>query len=363
MKILRWIIIICFVLFGLLFVFVEFTIKFHGKEIIVHSLNEAFDRQTTLNKVRYIFPSAIFIEHVEVPAAFSAKGAKITLDFPNSVSQRKLVLREVLLIDPQFYVEKRPGPRYVWGVFASGKFSGGPGTGHNFGESSMTNISDCFKPPEDDPGKDETVKKDQKQEEDLFIDLMDPLGQVSSLGISVDFLKVIEGIVHFVDYSQGEERAVKVDFEDIFLRVQKFVLPPRFIKTNIDCTGVISGEGFFLDQSWFEASGSVNLKAKNMKMQLKVIDPNGVINLFTKMNAINNDMSVDGKFSIKGSLSEDKLDSFQASSFGDFLMVAVQKSRMDVDLDFSFKTKMDDFKIEKVNISGDLGIQGAVSLK
>jgi len=153
-----------------------------------------------------------------------------------------------------------------------------------------------------------------------------------------------------------EQKGVKILIKDIHADIRNLAYPLESLQTLVDVNGRLEGESFPLSGSRLIGQGWVNLKKKDLLMQVRMKDVSGKEVLRSGLKALDNDMTVAGKVNLAGfvkqSLSTQKMDdSMQSLVFG----VLGQKG-LDTMASFSFQTKMDAFKLEKISFSGKIGL-------
>ncbi len=126
-----------------------------------------------------------------------------------------------------------------------------------------------------------------------------------------------------------------------------FIKPERI---EFRAQGNLSGFDNRFSGEEMQTFGWVDFYSKDMSAQLRLMGLDQSLGLEAEAVSANNDMTVKGKinlsFQTKTSSRKPK------ANVGDLFMQAMQSSGINMDLNFQFKTKMDDFKMGQIAVSG-----------
>ncbi|MFH0754853.1 MAG: hypothetical protein V2A70_09830 [Candidatus Omnitrophota bacterium] len=166
-------------------------------------------------------------------------------------------------------------------------------------------------------------------------------------GVIVSKLLVHDGVLiikndgreYFLD--QVQLRALRVPVISAPARTE-FYLTASMIKLNVPFIG-----------SFLKVNGWVNWYARDMDAQVQVVDDNGRVGLQAKIISRQNDMQVDGDMR----LTAQQVPQAVGKKMGlmeDVVINVLSSTSTDLDLGFSFQTRMDHISMEKVHLSGQI---------
>jgi len=348
-KLFRILIIVVTLAVVIFFVMADTFVRLKGPEVIVKSLQKIFDREIRIGEVNFHFPTKIVIKDLNVNAAFSFKRGTFIFDFA-SLGQRQIVLSEVVLQEPHFWVERVEDGRLTWAWIAKSKYQGGASGGAAFQTSRKA--QDAEEPGE----REQKVTRPEPQDNGVNrLAVFQPFEGFSKLGLFVKQFKMLDASLRYSDFSVAP--SIEIHLTDVFVRFDPLVIPLSNVVSKFECAGSVDKSNTFLNQNWFEIQGWMNLAKKDMELKLKTIKPNGKENLNAELNSRDNNMAVSGTIkltSLDAGLRGRGKESVASENFWQTLKL----SDVDADIHFSFKTRMDDFKVERVSIQGDLDLEG-----
>jgi hypothetical protein len=176
--------------------------------------------------------------------------------------------------------------------------------------------------------------------------------KVKGPGIALYARKVVirNGILQ-VFQSLGSEAKALAYLEKINAEIDNVAFPmQRPVKTNLHLKAIVSGFGGRLASEALEITGWADFFQKDMLAQARLTGINGQVGLKADLASVKNDMTVKGTMSL--SFKAKTAPEQGATNFEGLFVQALQSSGANVDLKFQFKTKMDDFKAEKISLSG-----------
>ncbi len=168
---------------------------------------------------------------------------------------------------------------------------------------------------------------------------------LSQLLIHDGILKVVmekaAGGMHEYVVDRIELRARNVALTDTPARTEFFVTA-SLVKLNVPFVG-----------HFLKANGWLNWAAKDMDASAQVIDDNGKSGLDAKIFSRQNDMAVSGNVLFSGG-QEPQAMGKKAGMVENVVLNLLMSTHSDIDMGFSFKTKMDHVDIGNVNLSGNI---------
>jgi len=180
--------------------------------------------------------------------------------------------------------------------------------------------------------------------------------------LRIDQLVIQNGQINFTDLSS--EKTSQVTLEGVQVIAKNVGLPlNRDINTPFSLKALLNTRGRWpVSEGVINSSGWINIKRKDMEVDLDVIKPDGDLGLTAKLVSRNNDMQVKGNINLNDlnavikSPPEESLSSFESFFWG-----ALSSSGLRISTDFAFDTKMDDFRVHQVVLSGDVGFNSGSS--
>ncbi len=304
-----------------------FFIQLQGRELVVRSLSQVFDRPVIVEDIHFLFPFGVRIKDLTVEDTLKVKDVKIQMGLPDFWHQR-LNFFYVNLIEPQAVVERTADSKIVWGKIGEVK------------------SDDQSNQPQTPSGiSTDATKQSVSVNKNL------------QMAVVIKFFSVEKGQIQFRDLAHDHN--FSIDFQDVGLKARDVSFPETADTTHFDLTAVMFKTDLPFTGSRVESQGWFNLGKKDMDADLKVFEPDVKNSLSARLQAKHNDMMVDGKVYFKNVRLNWKADeSISNKSIADLLVSSLRATGFEMAANFHFKTKMDDFQVDAVSFSGNLGYQG-----
>lgn len=293
--------------------------KYNGQKLVEQKLSKAFQRPVEVKRVVLSFPLKLRIDTLKIEDALKVKVVDVDLSLFSLLSQ-DFVLSSVHLIEPVLVVRRTEDAKLIFGNVP--------------GDSATVDNKEV---PE---GKKQPPRSFGKQS-----------------GLIIRFMEVIDGEIDFSDLSKDKEFHLKA--KAVNLKARLLAFPFKSVNTRFKLAAVILSDQIPFSNSRVESEGWVNFKDKNTDASFKIIQPSEKLALEASLIAKNNDMRVKGHMSINNLTVPTKEEEAKEFPAGNFILNALKASGMDVGLDFDFQTKMDDFHVESVGISGTVATQAS----
>lgn len=323
-KVIRKALIIIF----LIAVFLSFVfygwIRTNGKEMVEEVLTLAFKQPVQVGKITAIFPWGMRIDNFDVNRTFKAQEISLWFGIPD-FRHKALRLARVELLKPVVYLHR----------VESGQIGLGMAPPVEASTANPKAINSTVSAPNSGvPAKKKTGWH----------------------RIRVDKFEITDGQIFF------EDNLGKQDFK---LRVEKFssnasVVSYPLLATNspFNFKALIFSDQIPFSGSKVEGHGRVNFLKKDMDAQAMIVQSKSGLEISAILNSVNNDVTVKGH--LKAAAPAAKLGNPEASatSLKDFALGLVQVAGLQAGVDFAFKTKMDNFRVDNVSLSGSIGYGG-----
>ncbi len=338
------------VIITFLFVAAVFFVNAKGKQILAKKLSEAFQAEVEIGMLNVIFPLGLHIRDFRVKGYGFVKD----IDMGSGVFylfRKDLNFSYIVLNQPQLTVHR-----------------------------TKTNTFGVGEPPKEEKPQEDQAAPAQAvpDEQDVGQKPLPPPDQrVSSRDIphfNVDRFVVKNGVVNFFDYSK-EEGISHLTVKNVDIKLRDMSYPFRSGKTHFDLKAAVLGDDPAKQSSAGSLSGRgwADFMKKDMKGELKVADLNAAAfliqlgiplseelknfmgDLSLDLESQNNAMTVKGKLQVKDfAFNLSKGGDEKNQSLESMLLEGLQSLAKEVQIEFQFKTKMDDFKVESVSFTGNI---------
>ncbi len=292
-----------------------FYLKAKGKDIIIANIQEHFEKKIIFDKISVSFPLTLKVKNLSIEDLGAAKEVNCSL------SLVPLLLKEIHfssleIIEPDIKLKKKKEEALGVNIFIKSDGESSGGARQEFNAS---------------------LNKAIKQDFDFRI--------------FIGRLIIKKGRLSFFESEEGEE-SLLFTLHDFDLRVQRIIFPViKSLRTNFDLEALISGFDNRFNNDNLKSYGWVDFYKKDMEGKLQVGGMNGQVGLLADLISKNNNMIVKGKMNL--AFGSKKIDS-RPETFEDFFVEALQFSDAKIDVAFQFKTKMDNFNVGKVSLSGQM---------
>ena len=137
------------------------------------------------------------------------------------------------------------------------------------------------------------------------------------------------------------------------LEIKDIVLPPKPVQMSFDFSGTLAADSTPLASSQVKGHGWVNWLKKDMQGDFSFADKNGKTGMTANVISENNNMTVEGKVNARNlQVWHQKDPSSNASDIQNVVFGTLSSMGFEIDANFSFKTQMDNFKVEAISFSG-----------
>ncbi len=311
MEVLKKIFLVFFFGVVLLFVGVSIYIQKNGKTLIEEKLSGALQKEVHVGKARLLFPLGLRFDNVEIKDALKAKVLRIHLGLPLFFDGHFNIAR-IKLSEPEVFLTYSADKKILFGQIPQASEA-----------SAVSGATEVF------------AQQDKPK---------------VSQGIIVDYLEIKEGKVSIFDQVHNN----MIDIGHVNLKAMEVAIPVRNMKTKFDLTAVVLSENAPFAGQKAEARGMINVVGRNMDATVKMVDPSGNAGFSAYLKSVKNDMTVKGKINVTRFVSGIKTKDSKESSLEGFLSTALESSGVEIGVDFTCQTKMDDFNCEKLGMSGNV---------
>ncbi|MCX5680832.1 MAG: hypothetical protein NT079_00845, partial [Candidatus Omnitrophica bacterium] len=160
----------------------------------------------------------------------------------------------------------------------------------------------------------------------------------------------------YVQVSETSENETQIIFslKNVSAKIHNAEFPiKKSVKTEFNVRGVLSGFEGRLSSEQLNISGWADFYKKDMLAKAQLTGMNGQVGLAVDLASTRNDMIVKGKMSLDFQSKAVSSDG-KEKTFEDFFVQTLQSSGVNVNLKFQFKTKMDNFSMGQISISGEI---------
>jgi hypothetical protein len=304
-------------------------LSWEGKKIIADRLSRLLNRRVAIERLEFIFPATIQIHNLTIEGKIPARKIEMQMALSSFVTDRLRVFRLVLL-ESKIKIRRSTNKQIQFVDFP-------PLSPQLPGERLLEK---GLPPP--------ASRQHNNQDDDKKI----------GMTLIIDQLVVINGRLGIEDESLPGQ--VKVTLEQVNIKIHDLELPPRQKHNIFICSAKVAEAPLPLTNHSIGAQGWLNLSGGDMEAKVLVLEPDGHIGLNAQMTSRQNDMLVRGRLDLKnlGTMVRENVPTEKAG-FDDTLLSGLRLAGLQMVADFEFKTKMDTFSLQKVELSGNLGFSPA----
>jgi len=326
MKLLKRLLIFFAIFLVLFFISASVYVKFYGKSLIEKALQGALNRDVVIEKVSYRFPLNLQAQNIRIAHLIEGKKFLEVQDIIaqlsfNTIFQRRLIFNSVKMIKPVVMIEKTE-------------------TSRDFPLPPVRRYGVVI-PPEQSESSSVHSASDVSQEQN----------ENKQAEVSIKHLIFKQGQFQYTNSSIHKDFSFTM--EDVYLKAENLVFPSRSGQTSFHIVGRLIKEGSPLSGSSVEAHGWVDIAQRDMEAKIEVVEADGSVGMTAVAASKNNDMEVKGEIKFQNILmGADKEEPSDASAVNNLISNALSSAGVEIGAQFSFKTKMDDFRPEQVSFSG-----------
>lgn|GEM_PF-2487515 len=340
-KIILRILLAALILTTLIFSGAFIFVAFKGKQAITARLSSLLGKKVDIGQIQVLFPLGLRFRNFNVDGYGQADEVYANLGVFYLLSNH-LAFGDLVLTRPRVTIQRTKDSRVIFGSLpgAENQSASGP--------ASQTPVDAVSRPGQETEGTRVPLR------------------------FSAERLIVRNGTVDFVDYSIGNT-PFRITLRNIDFRLRDAGFPLGPGKTRFDCRAFLVLADASSLAGKIEGRGWVDFARKDMQAKLTVSDLDGkvfspyygeslnsdlqhiVVDLSVDLESRRNDMAVRGKLVTKDFILNAQKDK-ELSSFSveNLILGGLQSAAKEIVIDFKFKTKMDDFKIESISFSGNV---------
>ena len=317
------VIVLLFIVFSL--ISVSFYLKYHGKYLLEDTLRIALNRDVSVGSISIKFPLGVSIRDLKVLGSSFSKGKNsfevnkinVRLEFWE-IFDKKIKIKELVLIDPYIFIEKK--------------------------------AKSTIKAKASDNKKD--VQGEAKNEEaDIRIE---EKKEIKPLQIYAERMYIRNGVVEYIDSVSDK----KIDFilNEFYLKLGNLYVPFKPSQISFDFRAIVAKANGPLLGSRAKGKGWIDIVKKDMEAQLELLEADGHAGLTANFVSKNNDMVVQGDINVDNFLLGLNETNLGENNIADKVFGALLSMGVEVGAHYSFRTKMDDIRINSVALTGRVGI-------
>lgn len=298
-------------------------IKINGKALLETALRDSLKRNVRLEAVHYRFPLGISVKGIEVEGLLKAKAvaAQVRLD---SLFTRKLNFSSVRVAQPFIDIHQKK----TLSLEASQAVGAGQAP------------SGAVPYPVEKGPLPSAVSASKTAS--------------APVSVYIGELSVDNGTLSYLEESAQQEFSFVVEGIKALVRHVSFPVEP--VKSDFNVSGRLVKEGNPLSGSRLEASGWINIVKRDMEGHLDIIEEDGRAGLTADAVSQNNQMRVNGHWKVSNLIMGDKKKESVSDSpaVNDLVFGALAALNVEINSQFSFDTKMDDFQMKNIAFAGSV---------
>jgi len=310
-KIIRIIVIIS-IFIAFVIISLSAYIQIDGRKRVVSILENALGQKISIDDVRYIVPVGLIIKNVKLGEDLSAKEVKAQFSLL-SIIQQQLIITQLTLIEPKINLTR--------------------------GQPFLINNKNIEEDQKQNPSSQTSDYKEDKETQ-----------------LTINQLVINNGRLSYKRPTPF--RDLLLTFDEMNLKADFLKWPLQSNETTFEVSAIMREDTGIMKESDLRTSGTINFVDKNLDADLYLSRHDDQITLEAKLVSINNDLDVKGHLQIKSAILDSAQDTKDSRSLIDQMILRkILVGGLDMGLDFTIKTKMDDFKIEDIEFSGEVGGQ------
>lgn len=293
-----------------------FYVQTQGRQLVERQLSKFFRQPVSMQDIRYLMPFGLRIKGLTVRNVISAGDIHLQLSMPLILSDR-LVIGQLNIKDGKFYFVRHGASQIEFGgVYLS--------------------------------VQEDRLQKDAPRR---------PGRRVQ--GVTIERLTIVDSRIEILDLTAEQTRQYK--FHDLDLKASHVTYPLKDERLRFDLTAVAGGAVPGQFQGQWVADGWLNWPARVMEAQMAFISPEEDFDMTARAEGRDNQLNVNGSFRMtpeKGPKVGETLNGAKENGLPEIFLGVLQKSGAELEMKFSFQTKMDEFHLGVIDYEGDLTLKG-----
>jgi hypothetical protein len=312
-RILFWLTIGAVILLGTFYVY----LKTSACPLVEQNLTEALGRQVRVGSIDLTPPVTIVMRNFEVVGILKSPQVLVRLGVP-FYRQDQVVISELRFIEPLLQIARN---------FSGQIF---------LGDTGKLVAAEDFHPPNQIPGVRPWPKNSPTVAKIIF------------KNISVE-----RGNLTVIDHLSGNLQSYKI--REWVLNLINVTYPLGQKNLEFYMGGDFPSQDMIFSETSFASRGWVNLCRKDLSVHIICSRQDRALVLSARMESRKNDLRVKGRIQIDQDRNPNVIEALKGTSLGTFVIGMIQSVKLEAVVNFAFQTKMDDFKIEDMTLSGHLG--------
>lgn len=310
------------ILFWLTIIFIFVSAGFYvymrtnGRALLEQKLTEVFGRDFRVKSINFFFPFTLSMNQVQLSQDFQAKGIKINLSWPFFYGNQIIVSR-LRLVEPLLKITRdQTSPATTPDPSAK--------------QTPSTPIS-------------EKVSKYPFQR---FI---------RNKKFFVNTIQVYKGLFTLTD--RAAVKPITYEFQDLSMRFFDVAYPWGSQNIEFDIKGKFISDGSLFSGGTFNGKGWANFIEKSMDAEVNGKNKEAGLSFSAQVKSLKNNLTAGGRLHVDKPAKAIVPDKVMDYSSDDLFLTAIQALNLKADVGFSFQTQMDNFRIEQVSLSGQIGYE------
>jgi hypothetical protein len=286
---------------ALFFVSLVVWCRWYGKSVIERRASVVLNRPVSVEQVEVAFPWALRLTGLNIEGLLWADQAEIKGGLWSPAGA--LRLSRVELTRPVLTIHRSPDNQIIWSEDKGGSAVAGTG------------------------------RSDSR-----------PMNAV------IDMLLVTDGQIHFPSHASQDDEP-DLSLSGVRLLAKNVPLSGQPLDVGFEFWGKMEGDVPFAGDG-LKGAGWINWPGRNMDATFGVVNPQGKVDLEVNLSSRNNAMTARGhiktrRMSLKTGEKED-------NAVEDVVLDAIRSAGLELNLDFSLSTKMDQWELRNIEFSGNL---------
>lgn len=296
MKILKKILIGLVLTVFLVFIGIYLYIQFSARDFIQARLTKSLNQQIHLDDVSYHFPSGLKATNVSINDFLTIKRMYVQFN-PKTLFENNIEISQMELVDPTMVLTQKSAS-------------------DTSGETAIT--------------------------EPAAADTREP----NKYTYSVKKVIINNGLLNYINKKTNQNQPIIIEMTHLRGQLLNLDLPITSHQTQYNFEAMTNIKNTPFEKTQVSVKGWIDLARKDLKGTIHVRDQKGHDQMKVNLEAVNNDLSVDGVIKLKASQINDSASVIMNQLIQD----GDEPQDLQLEAGFSFKRQLDDFRLDNLKI-------------
>lgn len=324
MKLIKNILLTFLLIIGLFYAGATVYVKLYAKDTLTSALSSGFKQDVSIGQVHYQFPFGISAKTVTIGDLLKIDVLLAQLN-PLAFAQKKYHITHLTFIRPSAVIEKTSDVPLI--------------------------------PEQTSPGAQKEISSQSSSQPELNFEISTFIIKDGRLDYTQTFAQPVDNNETPTALLSSPIKKLSINLKNIQSTARGLVYPPEARKTAFDFQAVLSAQESLFSGNIVKGSGWIDWLQRDMQGHIEVMQKDGQSNLIADIVSIKNDMQVKGRLAMKDFIKSEPAPLLQANETAPVNQLVVEtlsSMGMDIGTDFSFSTKMDNFRFDRISFRGSV---------